>query len=648
MKMHRDINRFPGLALSTVLLPLRLMGCAPPVDEDERLAGIITDPDVTTFEYDSDYHAPHVLFPGMGDHSLDPIYLIFHGIPNQEELLQPFTVETGLTGIVDIQNVANYGGDLDTGYSLSADPWVTEACVGDPGHAAWGPYVIDLSLEDTGDPPAWEKKPDFFIPVPYSPQVLNHLEMHATAHDDTNANKKPGVIALTPQMKLSGATTVFSDGVIPAGRFAYVTTHGGGIAVLDTSPANPDSSSPAKKAGAESFQQSAQIDVALIADADSKLDLYVGRGDGTLESKEVRDTGSSYLPRAICAADFDLAVVVANRQDDRVTVVTGAGNGSFDGAHHVTVGDGPVDLAVADFSVSDSADDLAVLNKNARTVTILQGDYEEDENGYVVFNRSPLIPENPEDAKCNPVGEDGCVAYYTTIWRAKYEVISGQPALTNFTQLTDLYENDPDGYRNSDWGGDKEIELAGDADPEIDPLGRWIAFNRHTEDFEGVPHGEGTEVDIVDTDLFVIPLDATGPDPDQEDDITGADDIVVDCEESGLEDCTILADRIPAWAPGATADPYSSKIAFTSQSNDPRHDYDLSIVVVEESGGHLAQTSRDKLYYQDEPVEEGNRDTSPFWFPNWTGMSDDPALIFDRSALSGGEQALFDHQLKRY
>ena len=115
--------RFLDLTILIVLLPLLLTGCPPPQpeDEDERLAAIITDPDVTTFDYDSAYHAPHVLFPGMGEHSRNPMYVAFHGIPNQDELLAPFRVETGLTGIVDIQNVANYGGDPDTGYSFSAD-----------------------------------------------------------------------------------------------------------------------------------------------------------------------------------------------------------------------------------------------------------------------------------------------------------------------------------------------------------------------------------------------------------------------------------------------------------------------------------------------------------------------------------------------
>ena len=320
----------------------------------------------------------------------------------------------------------------------------------------------------------------------------------------------------------------------------------------------------------------------------------------------------------------------------------------------------------------DDDGDLFVMNEDGSGVVNLtdtdaQGEFDadwgigEDENWYVVFNRSPIV--DSQTARCsplNPGGEDPehpeCNPYYTTIWRAKYEVISGRPTLTNFTQLTDLYENDPEGYQNS--RADKQ-ELFGDADPEIDPLGRWIVFNRHAEDIlikylVGDPEEPTViETHVVDTDLFVIPLDATGPDPDQEDDITGADDVVVDCEEDEWvhQECLVLTDRIAAWAPSATADPYWDKIAFTSESNDPKHDYDLSIVEVEGTGGgHLGKTSRVKIHEGQNGVVDGNRDTSPFWFPNWNGMDDDPALIFDRSALSGGggEQELFEHQLKRY
>ena len=93
------------------------------------------------------------------------------------------------------------------------------------------------------------------------------------------------------------------------------------------------------------------------------------------------DLRAIVLGRFENSQDDDLDLVVADHAGDRVKVLKGAGDGTFASALHVTVGDGPVDLVVADFSLSlnDSADDLAVLNAGDRTVTILKGDYQETE-----------------------------------------------------------------------------------------------------------------------------------------------------------------------------------------------------------------------------------------------------------------------------
>ena len=471
------------------------MGCPPPPEEaGERLAGIITDPDVTSLGHDSFHYAPHVLFPGQGNHSVDPMYVTFHGIPNQDELPPgSFTVQTWGSA-VSIDNVANYGGGLDIGYSFSADLWVTDACVDDPNNPACGPHLIDLWFEEDAFPATWIVRPDFFIPVPYSPQVINYLKDHATDYDDTTVDMKPGAMVLTPTMFLEAGTDTFPSTIVPAGRFAYVTVQGGAIASMDTSPPNPGQL-PHTTAGEESLQQSAHIDLAVIADVDSKLNLFVGEGDGSLQDKRVRDTGGSFTPRAICAADFDLDgdidlavanddddldpgdhvvafwgdgtpegytaatihwcsasdvptaiaagdvdgdgdpdLLVADRDDpdsenvsllenlaggsggfadgqgidtgggdlraivlgrfedaqdddldlvvadyagDRLKVLKGNGDETFAAALPVTVGDGPVDLVVGDFSGSDPEADLAVLNAGNRTVNILKGDYQQ-------------------------------------------------------------------------------------------------------------------------------------------------------------------------------------------------------------------------------------------------------------------------------
>ena len=113
---------------------------------------------------------------------------------------------------------------------------------------------------------------------------------------------------------------------------------------------------------------------AVSAAGESKLDLFVGDGDGTLEDKRVRDTGGSFAPRAICAADFDLDgdidLAVANEAattGDHVPVRWG--DGTPDGytvasAHAIDSSDLPTAIAAGDVD-GDGDPDLLVTDRDA-------------------------------------------------------------------------------------------------------------------------------------------------------------------------------------------------------------------------------------------------------------------------------------------
>jgi hypothetical protein len=83
-------------------------------------------------------------------------------------------------------------------------------------------------------------------------------------------------------------------------------------------------------------------------------------------------------PRWIVAADLNrdgkIDLVVANFNDNSVSVFLGAGDGTFTSSGTYTVGAGPVAVALGDFRGDGTRDDLAVLNSTANSVAILLND----------------------------------------------------------------------------------------------------------------------------------------------------------------------------------------------------------------------------------------------------------------------------------
>ena len=302
------------LALSALVLVPLLSGCPTNynLDMDAMMkndtpgGGVVPDP--------TNYN-PQVLSPGMGSDYSNPLSFSFAGLPNQSVLTQPFTIDSGNPSVT-FDAVANYTGNPASGYSFSADILEVDAdCVG--GTEGCEPGVLDLTFKGPGTPPAWTKKPDYWIPIPNVTQVTGHLQLNATGYDNATPNKKPGVLVFAPAMQVAAPyPDAFPGGTIPAGRFAYLTIQGGGVAVVDTSPANPGAA-PETTAGSPSFQGPAQVDLAVLARGAKKLNLFKGHGDGGFDLNVARDTGSSYSPQALCADDLDLDgdldLAVANR-----------------------------------------------------------------------------------------------------------------------------------------------------------------------------------------------------------------------------------------------------------------------------------------------------------------------------------------------
>ncbi len=128
---------------------------------------------------------------------------------------------------------------------------------------------------------------------------------------------------------------------------------------------------------AADFNGDGKLDLAVANSGDGTVSILIGAGDGTFTPGPVLTAGNG--PSSLAVGDFnkdgklDLAVTNFNAGGgNTVSIFLGAGNGSFGAASTVNVGTGPVSIMAADFD-RDGKLDLAVVNQANQTVSILLG-----------------------------------------------------------------------------------------------------------------------------------------------------------------------------------------------------------------------------------------------------------------------------------
>lgn len=116
------------------------------------------------------------------------------------------------------------------------------------------------------------------------------------------------------------------------------------------------------------------LDLVVANSDDNDLSILKGIGDGTFELIDRHPTGDS--PTGVDKADFNrdgrLDVVVANSNSDDVSILLGTGDGHFEPERRIAAGDGAGFIAVYDLD-QDGIEDLVTANLHSDDLSILFG-----------------------------------------------------------------------------------------------------------------------------------------------------------------------------------------------------------------------------------------------------------------------------------
>ncbi len=140
------------------------------------------------------------------------------------------------------------------------------------------------------------------------------------------------------------------------------------------------------------FNNDGRADLALTSPNDNRVTVLMGRGDGSFQL--LPPITEINFPEALKTGDFNndgiQDLVVANAGDNTVSILLGNGDGTFKPPISSPVGSFPFFVAVADFN-GDGVADLAVVNGNDNTVTVLEG---HGDGTFTPFAGSPLVAGN--------------------------------------------------------------------------------------------------------------------------------------------------------------------------------------------------------------------------------------------------------------
>jgi type II secretory pathway component GspD/PulD (secretin) len=141
--------------------------------------------------------------------------------------------------------------------------------------------------------------------------------------------------------------------------------------------------------GTFNSKNNTNIGLAVANQTDNTLTILLGNGDGTFAVAPGSPIKTGTHPTSVVAATLstsgELDLLVANQQDNTVSIFMGNGDGTFAAPVNLTTGNAPTGLVVADFN-NDGKLDLAVTNQTDNTVSIYLG------NGDGTFTKPTTFP----------------------------------------------------------------------------------------------------------------------------------------------------------------------------------------------------------------------------------------------------------------
>jgi hypothetical protein len=141
--------------------------------------------------------------------------------------------------------------------------------------------------------------------------------------------------------------------------------------------------------GTFNSKNNTNVGLAVANQTDNTLSILLGNGDGTFAAAPGSPIKTGNHPTSVVSATlttsgvFDL--IVANQQDNTVSIFLGNGDGTFAPAVNLATGNAPTGLVVADFN-NDGKLDLAVTNQTDNSVSVYLG------NGDGTFGKPVSYP----------------------------------------------------------------------------------------------------------------------------------------------------------------------------------------------------------------------------------------------------------------
>src|SRR5580704_13774114 len=159
---------------------------------------------------------------------------------------------------------------------------------------------------------------------------------------------------------------------------------------------NPITPAPTTGAGPISIatgtfnsKNNTNVGLAVANQTDNTLSILLGNGDGTFTAAPGSPIKTGNHPTSVLTATLStegqLDLIVANQQDNTVSIFMGNGDGTFAAPVNLATGNAPTGLVVADFN-NDGKLDLAVTNQTDNSVSVYLG------NGDGTFNKPISYP----------------------------------------------------------------------------------------------------------------------------------------------------------------------------------------------------------------------------------------------------------------